>query len=137
MMLWPDSICCCARASVIIHESEIFNLVIVAISASLLTNWLCHRMSLNGCLSCPTVGCGLSRSLVVDISISIISTRDISETVLLLQESQLILSLLLISWINHACKLINIIYTRHSFDGTLQSVWGKRCLNFPKVISFS
>ena len=119
-MLWPNSICCRPRASVIIHGPETFYLVAVTLSASLLTYRLCHRLlRLISCHTCSAVGCGLSRPLVAYISISIIMIRDVSETVLFLQESQLILFLLLISWIYHACKLINVVNARHSIYGSL------------------
>ena len=135
-MLWPNSICCRSRASVIIGPVT-FYLVAVTLSASLLTYRLCHRLCLNSCHACSAVRCGLSRSLVANVSVSIIMIRDVSETVLFLQKSQLILSLLLISWIYHACKLINVVNARHSIYGSLKSIWRKRFLHFPLFISFS
>ena len=132
-MLRPDRICCRARASVIIHGPETFNLVTIALSAPLLT----YRLSLHRIHANSTVGCGLSRSLVADVSISIIMIRDISETVLYLQQSHLILFLLLIAWINHACKMINVVYAWYSICWALLSVRGDRFLHCPKLISFS
>ena len=86
VMLWSDSICCRARASIIVGPVTINLVSTFSLSTSLLAYGHWHRLSLIICHACPAVWCcSLRRPLVADISISIIITdRHVSETVLFL-----------------------------------------------------
>ena len=117
-MLWSDSIgSSCARTPVTIHPSEAVYVVILALSASLLTYGLSLvrvRLIRVGPTR-PAEGCGLSHTNV-DVSISI---ESVSETAFFLQESQLSLPFLLIARINHASELVYVVYAWHSILGPL------------------